>query len=160
MPVGAEIISAAVDGAEVAKPEQEGKLCRLPLGVPLPIGRSRQVSLRLSFPHVRLGFVGFAEFELPKTGTTIGTLSWVIVLPSWFRAQVMSSGLDAVARPPDLKAFGDYGRVSASDPKVAFQKSLVPARPVKVRLKYYQRIGRFNDDLIQFLELSGNLVGD
>jgi hypothetical protein len=59
---------------------------------------------------VRLGFIGFADFELPNPNANIGTLKWLIAFPSGFRPQIITSGLDPVkGDPEELKVSGFNG---------------------------------------------------
>lgn len=147
LPEGARVISVSVDGVEVAEPKQTDRTLNISVG-PGEAGRgTRRISLRLAMPLVRLGFIGVAEFELPQTGSAIGELSWVIVLPPNFQSQVISSGLELLRTPPDLAYFGEYGKLLKTQTQVGFFKNLLPPLPVKVRLKYYQKIPGLNEEL-------------
>ncbi len=147
LPAGTQIISASVDGVEKEKPPITGKQLRIRLDMATPRQGVRRVSLRLALPNVRLGFIGFTELELPQTGATVGTLKWIIALPSGFRAQVISSGLDVQRQAADLSGFGDYGRALKSHPQIFFLKNLLPPTPVPVRLKYYQQVAGLTAEL-------------
>ena len=97
----------------------------------------------------RRDYRGVTELELPQTGATIGTFKWIVVLPSGFRTQVISSGLDLQRQPPDLGSFGDYGRVLKTHPQLFFLKNLLPPIPVHVNLKYYQQVAGVNSELVE-----------
>jgi hypothetical protein len=149
LPVSTQVISVSVDGVEKEKPPLAGRQLRIPLDVAGPRPEVRRVSLRLALPKVHLAFIGFTELELPQTGATIGTLKWIVVLPSGFRTQVISSGLDLQRQPPDLSSFGDYGRVLKSHPQISFLKNLLPPIPVRMKLKYYQQVSGINPELTE-----------
>jgi hypothetical protein len=149
LPSGTQIISVSVDGVEREKPPLTGHQLRIPFDAANSRQAARRVSLRLALPKVQLAFIGLTELELPQTGATIGTLKWIIVLPSGFRTQVISSGLDLQRQPPDLTGFGDYGRVLKSHPQLSFLKNLLPPIPVHVKLKYYQHVAGVNPELTE-----------
>jgi hypothetical protein len=149
LPEGSTIISASVDDSEIPEPIVVDNRCIIPMNPSQTVSGPRQISLRLSYPSVRLGFIGFADFELPNPNANIGTLKWLIAFPSGFRPQIITSGLDPVKGDPEelkvsgfngLNNFGDLGKVITSNPVVRLSKNLVSPRIIQTRLKYYQTI--------------------
>ena len=98
------------------------------------------MSFRLAYPPERLGFVGVAQLALPELFQTVGTLEWVLMLPTGFEAQIISSGLEPQKSPPDLSRFGDYGRILKFQPHTSLAKNLAPPGLVNVHLKYRQLV--------------------
>ena len=148
LPDEARVISVSVDDSEVAKPKLTQNSCSIPLAPYPPTSENRRISLRLSLPSVRLGFLGFTELELPNLNANIGTLKWFIVLPSSFHTQIITSGLDLrKSDPEELTDFGDFGRVLKTNPTISLSKNLVAPRTIKTRLKYSQHIEGMTEDL-------------
>jgi len=55
-----------------------------------------------------------------------------------FKAQVISSGLEAQKSQPDLSRFGDYGRILQNHARLFLAKDLAPPGLVRLSLKYRQ----------------------
>jgi hypothetical protein len=140
LPAQARLVSASVDGIEVASPTVEGQVCRIPLPARVPSQMAHRLSCRMTFPPVRLGFVGSLDLALPQVDHTVGRLEWVVALPGGFDVQVVASGMELQASAPDLSRFGDYGRILQAHPQTALVKDLAPPGSVQVNLKYRQRI--------------------
>jgi hypothetical protein len=138
LPGKARLISVSVNGTEISSAQVTDQICR----IQLPARDAQQVAHRLSFriacAPIRLGFVGLAELTLPEVFQTVGRLEWVVALPDGFETQVISSGLESQKSPPDLNAFGDYGRILKSHPHTYFAKDLAPPGTVNLSLKYRQ----------------------
>lgn len=148
LPDEARVISVTVDDSEVAEPKLTENRCSIPLAPYPPTSENRRISLRLSLPSVRLGFLGFTELELPNPNANIGTLKWFIVLPSGFQTQIITSGLDLQKSDPDeLKDFGDFGRVLKTNPTLFLSKNLVAPSTIRTRLKYSQHIEGMSEGL-------------
>jgi hypothetical protein len=84
--------------------------------------------------------VGTLELVLPELALTVGTLEWVVVLPSGFETQVISGNLEVQKTVPDLASFGDYGRILKSHPHTALSKNLAPPGRASLSLKYRQAV--------------------
>jgi hypothetical protein len=143
LPPKARLISVSVNGGELSSPAVEDQLCRIRL--PARDAQSRdggthRLSFRIAYAPMRLGFVGLAELMVPEVFQTVGTLEWVVALPSGFDAQVISSGLHAQRSTPDLGKFGDYGRILKSHPHIYLAKDLAPPGTVNLSLKYRQMV--------------------
>jgi hypothetical protein len=140
LPAKARLISASINGDEIRAPEVREQVCRLPLPVRQIQQNSHRVSLRISYPPMRLGFVGAVELALPELTQTAGTLEWVVALPNGFETQVVSTGLETQKSAPDLERFGDYGRILKSHPHTYLAKDLAPPGPVNLVLRYRQMV--------------------
>ena len=140
LPPQVRLISMSVNGSEVTAPALEDQVCRVPLPDRAGSQATHRLSFRLSYPPVRLGFLGALELALPEAFQTIGTLEWIIALPSGFETQVLSSGLETQKSPPDLGQFGDYGRVLKARLPCALAKDLTPPGPIAVSLHYRQAV--------------------
>lgn len=147
LPDGSAVLSASVDGVEIAEPAVDRNRCSVPLDRFPPSTERRRVALRLSYPKARLGFIGFTELELPIPDANIGILKWFIVFPSDFRTQIITSGMDLQkGEPDDLNDFGDFGYVLKSSPALSLSKNLVAPRAIRTRIKYSQTIEGMSDD--------------
>ncbi len=140
LPAKAQLISVSVDGTELSSPTLDEQLCRIRLPGREPGQKAHQLSFRIAYPPVRLGFVGVAELMLPEVFQTTGTLEWVVSLPNGFVAQVISSGLETQKGLADLEKFGDYGRISKSRPHVFLAKELAPPSLISLNLRYRQLV--------------------
>jgi hypothetical protein len=145
LPANARLISASINGAEVNAPLVEDRICRIRLPERVPAQTGYRISIRLTYPPVRLGFFGAIELSLPEVFQTAGTLEWVVALPDGFETQVISSGLEAQRTAPDLAAFGDYGRVLKARQHTYLAKTLAPPAPVILNLKYRQLVAGLTD---------------
>ncbi len=140
LPQGARLISASVNGTEVASPSVENQMCQISLPNREAGQTVHRLSFRLAYPAERLGFVGVAELTLPELFQTVGTLEWVLTLPAGFDAQIISSGLETQKSPSDLSRFGDYGSILKSQPHTYLAKNLAPPGLVNLHLKYRQLV--------------------
>jgi hypothetical protein len=140
LPAKARLISASVNGVEITSPPLENQLCRIRLLARTAQQSVHHVSFRLAYPAVRLGFLGAADLALPEVFQTVGTLEWVVALPTAFATEVISSGLERQTAVPNLDRFGDYGRILKSHPHTYLAKDLAPPGPVQVNLKYRQMV--------------------
>ena len=148
LPNEARVISVSVDNSEVTEPRLTQNRCSIPLDTYPHTSENRRISLRLSLPSVRLGFLGFTELELPNPNANIGMLKWFIVLPSGFHTQIITSGLNQQKSDlEELKHFGDFGRVLKTNPTISLSKNLVAPRTIKTRLKYSQHIKGMTEEL-------------
>ena len=138
LPAKARLISVSVNGNEISSPIIEDQLCRIRLPSREVRQTAHHLSFRISYPTIRLGFVGTVELTLPEVFQTTGTLEWVLSLPNGFETQVISSGLETQKAPADLERFGDYGRISKSRPHIYLAKDLAPPGSVGLSLKYRQ----------------------
>jgi len=143
LPDRARLISASVDGVEIASPIVQDQLCRLRLPDREARRSSRQLSFRIAYPAARLGFVGTLELALPELAQTAGLLEWTVALPGGFGTQVLSSSLERQSTPADLGRFGDYGRILKTQPHTSLAKTLAPPAPVNLVLRYRQTIPGF-----------------
>jgi hypothetical protein len=140
LPPDVKLISASVNGTEIAAPGVENQLCQIRLPTREAQQTVHRLSFRLAYPPTRLGFVGMTELALPELFQTVGTLEWVLALPAGFEVQVLSSGLEREKTPPDLARFGDYGRILRSQPHTCLTKNLAPPGLVTLQLKYRQTV--------------------
>jgi hypothetical protein len=140
LPTGSRLVSASLNGIEIPAPTVISNTCRILLPAESASSELRRLSLRIALPRVELGFLGDLELELPEADQTIGTLHWVITLPSSFDVQVVSSGLDVQKTAPDLARFGEYGRVLKSNPGIHLEKVLAPTGQFRANLRYRQSI--------------------
>jgi hypothetical protein len=140
LPPDVRLISASVNGTELASPAVEDQMCQIRLPNREAGQTVHRLSFRLAYPAERLGFVGVAERALPELFQTVGTLEWVLTLPAGFEAQIISSGLEAQKSPSDLSRFGDYGNILKSQPHTYLAKNLTPPGRVNLRLKYRQLV--------------------
>ena len=143
LPAGVRLVSASLNGTEIASPVLEGQSFQLRLPNREAMQSAHRLSFRLAYPAQRLGFVGVAQLTLPELTHTVGTLEWVVALPAGFQADVISSGLETQTAAPDLSRFGDYGRIVQSQPHTALTKHLAPPAPVNLQLKYRQLVAGF-----------------
>lgn len=143
LPVTSTVISASVNAREIQEPLTRAGRCRIPLAGDVQ-GTVQRVSLRLALPHVRLGFIGSVDLEMPRPAATIGTLGWTIVLPVGFETQVESTGLDDDSQA-EVNGFGEYGRVLQSRSRISLGKTLVPPGQVKATVKYRQSVKGMTD---------------
>jgi hypothetical protein len=150
LPAGSQVVSVSVNGVEREKPVSRGDRILISFEGATPRQEARRVSLQLSLAKVRLGFIGVMDLELPQAAATVGTLEWVIVLPSGFRPQMISSGLEVQRQAMDLSSFGDYGRVLKSHPQISLLKTLLPPIPVHGRIKYFQHVPGVTTELGEF----------
>ena len=140
LPKRAQLISVSAYGIEMQLPPLEDQVCRVRLPDRDARATGQRLSFRLAYPPVRLGFVGSVELGLPEVFQTIGTLSWVVALPTGFESQVISSGLEIQKGPPDLAGFGDYGRILKGNPTTWLTKDLAVPSPVSLNLRYRQSV--------------------
>jgi hypothetical protein len=140
LPRGVRLISASVNGTELASPSVENQMCQIRLPNRETGQTVHRLSFRLAYPAERLGFVGMAELTLPELFQTVGTLEWVLTLPAGFDAQIISSGLETQKSPSDLSRFGDYGSILKSQPHTWLAKNLAPPGLVNLHLKYRQLV--------------------
>lgn len=141
LPVAAKLISASVNGTEIRTPAlEDGGLCQIALPARASGQAVHRLSLRLSCPPVRLGFVGTLELAPPEVFQTAGSLEWTISLPDGFETQVISSGLEPQRTEADLSSFGDYGNLLKSHGSTRLTKTLAPPGKVSATLKYRQAV--------------------
>lgn len=140
LPNEARLISVSVNGVEIGAPAVVDQICRIRLPDREAGQSAHRLSFRIAYPQVRLGFVGLVEPTLPQVFQTVGTLEWVVALPSGFTTQVISSGLEAQTTQPDLGRFGDYGRILKSQTLTALAKNLTPPGLISLSLKYRQNV--------------------
>ncbi len=147
LPSGSQVLSTIVDGHEATRAARDGERYRVPLEPLARRDESRLVSLRLALPAQPLGFLGSFELDLPQLDSTVGAIRWTIALPTGFRAQVVSSGMEDLSGAPALDAFGDYGRVLTGRRLVALGKTLLPASRIHATVRYFQHVNGVSDDL-------------
>jgi len=138
LPMKARLISASMNGSEITSPTLDDRLCRIRLPARSAQQTAHRVSLRIGYPAMKLGFVGTADLSLPEVFQTVGTVEWVVALPTGFDTEVISSGLERQKAMPNLDRFGDYGRILKSHPHTYLAKDLAPPGPVQLTLKYHQ----------------------
>lgn len=143
LPAGARLISASLNGTEIAAPAVRDQAIDVRLPNRDPRHAAHRLSFRLEYPPQRLGFIGLAQLALPELFQSVGTLEWVLALPTGFSMEVVSSGLEIQRAPSDLKRFGDYGRVLQNQPHTVLAKHLVPPGPMNLSIKYRQRVPGF-----------------
>lgn len=140
LPDGVRPISVLVDGTEIAAPPVENGWCRIRLTARDHPARPVSVSLRLAQPPERLGFIGSLDLALPEIPLTVGMLEWIVAFPKGFELHPVSGNLESHAEPPDLGAFGDFGRAVEAHPQLRFARTLAPPGPVRLQVRYRQRL--------------------
>lgn len=143
LPEDVFVVSAAIDGVEIADYRLSDQVLALDLKAFEHLGRSKRVSLKLQYPRVQLGFAGELSLACPTLKSTTGSVEWSIVIPQGFACQVMSGSLETLNRPLDLSAFGEYSAVVNAESMLFQSRNLVPSGPLDIRLNYHQRVAGF-----------------
>ncbi len=140
LPDQARLVSVSVNGNEVNSPAVTDQLCVVKLPPRDAQQAAHRLSFRLSYPTLRLGFIGSADLKLPELFQTAGTTEWIVALPGGFQSQILSSGLETQKSPPNFDRFGDYGRLLKSRPCNFLAGELTPPGVIALNLKYHQLV--------------------
>ena len=82
---------------------------------------------------------------MPEVYHTIGTLQWVVALPSGFELQLIAGGLELDRSGTEMTMLGEYGRLIKSQPHLNLTKDLAPPTPISLQLKYRQSVPGFSE---------------
>ena len=155
VPQEARILSASLDQFEIEEPILTDGRCRIPVETAQD-AQPRRLLLRLSYPRVRLGFLGHLQFDLPEVTKTIGELSWTIVLPQGFQTQVTTSDLNPSPCSLPLDDFGSYQGILIERTTTPLSKSLAPPRRASAKLRYCQNVDPWTSDLLKHYRLAND----